>query len=928
LLFSIILFLNFVSASNIGLIENSTWQNNLTAVRFSATAFGDIDNDGDLDLALSGCLSAGASDCNNGAVSKIYINNGSTLTESLQWQSNLTGAGYGSLALGDINNDGYLDLVLSGCSSGTETSCANIFSKIYINNGSTLTESLQWQSNLTGIYSGSIKLVDINNDGKLDLALIGKTSSTRIAKIYLNNGSTLTESLQWQSNLTGVRYGMVAFGDINNDGNLDMGLVGVDLNSNNKGEVYINNGTSLVYNSSWSINLKQTNLASIAFGDYNNDGNLDLIETGIGDYLYLYNNTGTTFIVHQKNLGEGGDLGGGRYEGSTAWGDYDNDGDLDFVATGYEEGRSSMYENNKTHFIIDNIAGGSVHSDDLHQNSLAWGDIDNDGDLDLINVGTKTATGLLSKIYISNASLTKNNTLPNPPNSSFSSSYVNNILTLGWGNGSDAETNTSGLYYNLRVGNSTNNNTIVSGVYGGGSGGGNAGGGADGYFGNMMQRKSIALNVQLEANKTYYWYVQTIDTGLAKSNWSAVQNFTTAVDVTKPNITINYPSANDSLHTINPYFIFNVSVSDANLTNITLYADFSGTMTANETNSSGLNATYAFNRNLTGNNDKMYNWYVYACDSAANCQTSGVRSFYLDRAYPIVKLISPSNGGSWTESNTATFSYNVSDIDIANCSLIINNIIVNTSTSVIVNTTQDFTYSLSNGNYVWSVNCSDYVGYINSSANRNLTVSYTPPASSSSGGGGGSGGAGVSAKIYSITNQQLTEGYNQNLGQSDKINFIIDDKNHSLIANSVNKNLSYANLSLNSSLVNFIIHINEEKKFDVNEDKYYDLLVRLNNVFGNRANITIKSIREKVNEISKGEEGKGEKEEKTEEEIKSEKGIKELKEEKIGKLKLLGLIGFVFGLIILLIIFFVIKYKFWKKKESGKKEKNGRSKNR
>ncbi|MDD5012756.1 MAG: VCBS repeat-containing protein [Candidatus Nanoarchaeia archaeon] len=308
--------MNFIFAqpyinSSLGLVENSTWQQNLTAVRFSATALGDLDGDGDLDLALSGCLSAGASDCDNGAISKIYINNGTALTENQTWQNNLTGAGYGSLALGDVDNDGDLDLALSGCLSGTETSCDNIFSKIYLNNGTTFTESSQWQGNLTGVYSGSTKLIDIDNDGDLDLALVGKSSSTRIAKIYLNNGTTFTESSQWQGNLTGVRYGMTAFTDVNGDGYLDMGLLGADLNNNNYIGFYINNRTSLIYNSIWSSDLVPTNLGSLVFGDYNNDGKIDLIETGIGDYLYTFNNTGSTFVINQKSSGEGGNLGGG-----------------------------------------------------------------------------------------------------------------------------------------------------------------------------------------------------------------------------------------------------------------------------------------------------------------------------------------------------------------------------------------------------------------------------------------------------------------------------------------------------------------------------------------------------------------------------------------------------------------------------------------
>ena len=231
LILFIFFFINLASASNVGLIEDSVWQSNLTGVRFSTTAFGDVDNDNDPDLIVTGCLNDGQNDCENGAITKVYINNGISFMESQQWQQNLTGIGWGSSSLLDMNNDGNLDLALVGCTSSNSFggNCNGILlAKIYINNRTSFMESQQWQQNLTPVFDSSMISGDINNDGLLDIAINGKKPSTPfyITKVYINNGTSLTESQQWQQNLIGVYEGQVVLGYINEDNKLDLILSG------------------------------------------------------------------------------------------------------------------------------------------------------------------------------------------------------------------------------------------------------------------------------------------------------------------------------------------------------------------------------------------------------------------------------------------------------------------------------------------------------------------------------------------------------------------------------------------------------------------------------------------------------------------------------------------------------------------------------
>ena len=630
--------------------------------------------------------------------------------------------------------------------------------------------------------------------------------------------------------------GSLAFGDVDNDGDLDLVFSG-SYSTNFYDNIYRNNGTSLIGNSNPGCDpCALWGWSSIILGDYDNDLDLDLAYMGTktGDWFYIYNNTNGSFIQSQAI--------GDYFDGSIAFGDYDNDGHLDLAAMGKETGRDRIWKNNHSFFEIDASASVNMQSDDMQQGSLAWIDINNDSSLDLVINGKQGDTStFLFKVYISNASLTKNNTKPNPPLTGFSASYVNNILTLKWDNASDAETDTLGLYYNLMVGNSSTNNTIVSGVFGGSSNP------TAGYFGNMMQRRNISLNVVLDANKTYYWYVQTIDTGLAKSNWSAVQSFTTEIDITKPTIAIQNPSPNSSLHTINPFFVFNASVADSNLSNVSLYSTWkTDAFTINETNSSGINTFYIFNKNLTTYSDGHYSWYILACDAYSNCQQTDTQDFYLDRAYPKIYLNSPDNALTWTSSSTVTFSYNVSDTDIANCSLIIDNVVQQTNEG---NTTLTFAKVLGNAVYNWSINCTDYVGYTNNSETRMLIVSYTAPAGGDTGGStspSSSPGGGAPdfwlATFYAPNN--ISSGYTIGLAARWRARMNVSGEYYYVGVTSLTNTTAIINVSSVSQQKTLLI--GDEWKIDIGNDGYYDLIVRLNNIINNRANLTIKSIHEQT----------------------------------------------------------------------------------
>ena len=445
------------------------------------------------------------------------------LIENQSWQENLEPVQWSKMASGDFDKDGLTDLILLGCNGGSGSLCTSRVTKIYTNNGTSLVENQAWQENLENLTRGSISLGDVDNNGYLDLVLMGCTvagggidpCTDRITKVYTNNGTSFVENQTWEGNLLDLDWGSASLGDIDNDGDLDLIIMGQGVSRTPHTKVYTNNGTSFVENQTWENNLHTVTMTSLSLADYDNDGWMDILLMGLVDSFRLYRNNRTSFIKNQTDILDGEDRFVAIYDGSVAFGDYDNDGWLDLIGNGHEE-YTTLYvfntsSGNYTDYVDD--PEGQVLS--LYFGSyIFWIDLDLDLDLDLIETGYGGGGGgwFQAKIYTNNIS-TKN-TLPGPP-TDFSNNFSNGQLTLSWGNASDNETPQAGLYYNLRVGLTSGGHEIVSGVFGGGD--------DNGYFGNMMQRKSITLNRPDLEGQTIYWAVQTIDTGLAKSEWSEEQ---------------------------------------------------------------------------------------------------------------------------------------------------------------------------------------------------------------------------------------------------------------------------------------------------------------------------------------------------------------------------------------------------------------------
>lgn len=117
--------------------------------------------------------------------------------------------------------------------------------------------------------------------------------------------------------------------------------------------------------------------------------------------------------------------------------------------------------------------------------------------------------------------------------------------------------------------------------------------------------------------------------------------------------------------------------------------------------------------------------------------------------------------------------------------------------------------------------------------------------SSESSGSGGGGSSVTSWKTtYLVSESQLQSGYTKLLSSKERIRTKVGNSDHYVGIFSLTSSTATINVSSRSQQA--VFNIGDEKKFEVTDDEYYDLLVKLNDIKSSKANITITSIHEKI----------------------------------------------------------------------------------
>lgn len=289
------------------------------------------------------------------------------------------------IAWADIDNDGDDDLLITPLNTPVENAYITVFENDGLGNLNKI--NVPGISDYTPAAFRVISVGDINNDGYADF--ITNSTGTAGGIVFINNrDKSFTPTQLVAPNASGLNW-FASLSDFNNDGRLD--AVFSDDNPS------IPTTTFRFFTQNSSGEFEPYELGEIAaetsvsrggsWADYDKDGDQDFIRSRYGtttnDYDQLYRNNGDgTFTPVSGTVFEQDFIMGSR---SLSWGDYDNDLDLDVYIVENGSAPSSMLYRNNGDGTFTKMTGSLLAETKTVQSfGSAWGDVDNDGDLDMV----------------------------------------------------------------------------------------------------------------------------------------------------------------------------------------------------------------------------------------------------------------------------------------------------------------------------------------------------------------------------------------------------------------------------------------------------------------------------------------------------------------------------------------------------------------
>ena len=257
-----------------------------------------------------------------------------------------------------------------------------------------------------GVVFGSSAFGDVNGDGTPDVLITGRAKGSNISNLYLRDGAG-NFVLDENTPFVGVWQSSVAFSDIDGDGDLDLLITGFSSTGFFNGSIpltklYTNDGLGN-FSEVPETAFQAVGASAIAFADVDGDGDPDVLIAGAGftgtgssTKLYLNDGSGNFSLVSNTPFA-------GVRRGSLVFGDLDGDGDQDVLISGTSENTPL------THLYFNDGAGNFSLANDTPFAGLGFGenaiaDVDGDGDLDILTTGTSSSNAPTASMYINNGS--------------------------------------------------------------------------------------------------------------------------------------------------------------------------------------------------------------------------------------------------------------------------------------------------------------------------------------------------------------------------------------------------------------------------------------------------------------------------------------------------------------------------------------------
>lgn len=277
-------------------------------------AWADFDNDGDPDLFVSHVDRTNSLYRNDGRGEFVPVHNALTRSRHRYFLS----------AWADSDRDGWLDLFVGTLVGDGSSFVGHTNDFLFRNTGTdfvALDAETAGEAVTDAAYSFSPSWCDFDNDGDMDLYVAVRNAESSL--LYRNDGAGRFERVILGSIPSGPSYG-ASWADVNNDGFFDLYVFGGTWPVQS---LHVNRGGQTFEEVTEVAGLaSEGSVWGPAFGDFDNDGDVDLFVPVINSANVLYRNDGDGTFT---NVDVGSPLTEGRVDQGASWMDYDNDGFLD-----------------------------------------------------------------------------------------------------------------------------------------------------------------------------------------------------------------------------------------------------------------------------------------------------------------------------------------------------------------------------------------------------------------------------------------------------------------------------------------------------------------------------------------------------------------------------------------------------------------------